>query len=217
MEPDFWIERWRQNQIGFHQHEINTHLQTFWGNLKLDDQSRIFVPLCGKSRDLLWLRAQGHEVLGIEISPIAVGDFFQENNLTPQITQTGAFTEYSTDGLTLLLGDFFDLRHDDLKGIGGIYDRASLVALPPEMRARYARHLIEIKPPAATTLLVTMEYDQVEMQGPPFAVHEDEVRSLYQADYRIETLFSQQILDENPQFRNKGLSQLTEKVFQLHR
>src|SRR4030042_914462 len=83
MNPDFWLERWQRNEIGFHQPEINAHLQDFWGQLAVPAGGQVFVPLCGKSRDLLWLRARGHRVLGVELSPIAVRDFFAENALTP--------------------------------------------------------------------------------------------------------------------------------------
>jgi len=114
MEIEFWHQRWMKNQIGFHQQEINSHLQEFWQQLNLPDEAPVFVPLCGKSRDMLWLRARGHPVLGVEISPIAVRDFFAENDLTPDVIRDGAFERWESDGLTILCGDFFDLDSDSL-------------------------------------------------------------------------------------------------------
>lgn len=215
MNPDFWLERWQRNEIGFHQQETNAHLQDYWPRFGLPAGSRVFVPLCGKSRDLLWLRARGHEVLGVEISPLAVRDFFAENGITPQVARDGAFERCTAEGLTILCGDFFDLTPALLVGVAGVYDRASLIALPPELRARYAGHLAAILPRAAETLLVTMEYRQQEMNGPPFAVQEDEVRRLYEPHYAVTTLFTKDILAENPRFRERGLSALREKVYRL--
>lgn len=215
VKADFWHERWARNQIGFHQREINVHLQQFWPRLELAAEAPVFAPLCGKSRDLLWLRAQGHPVLGVEISPIAVSDFFGENGLQPAVEPRGPFQRHEVDGLTLLQGDFFALTAEDLNGTQGVYDRASLVALPPDMRPAYVHHLQRILPAQIRILLVTMEYAQEEMRGPPFSVHEEEVRSLYQEWFHVELLSRLDILAENPGFRDRGLSALQEKVFRV--
>ncbi len=213
MKHDFWHERWLRNEIGFHQQEYNTHLQEFWFRLGLSPDARVFVPLCGKTLDLLWLRAQGHEVMGVEISPVAVRDFFGENDLTPRVSRHGLFERWETDGLVILCGDFFDLGVGDLRNCSGVFDRASLIALPPEMRRDYAVHLRQITPPVARTLLVAMEYPQEQMQGPPFSVREEEVRELYDQAYDIKRLYSLDILEEHARFREKGLTGLTEKVY----
>ncbi len=215
METDFWIERWKQRQIGFHQDEINAHLQDFWPGLGIPRTDRVFVPLCGKSSDMLWLRAQGHEVLGNELSPIAVEEFFIENKLEPAVTQQGDFQRWEIDGLALLCGDFFKLKAEHLSNCSGVFDRASLIALPPEMRPDYARHMQSIVPKQCRMLLVTMEYVQEEMQGPPFSVHEEEVRKLYKQNHEISLLFEKDIIAENPRFSEQGISQLVEKVYQL--
>ena len=148
MEKNFWLERWEREEIGFHQNEINPYLRQYWQELHLARGSEVFVPLCGKSRDMLWLREQGHSVLGVELSAIAAQAFFKENDCAPQHVTGGKFERYETDGMRILCGDFFDLGKDDLAQVGAVYDRASLVALPPEMRERYARHLVSILPPA---------------------------------------------------------------------
>jgi thiopurine S-methyltransferase len=215
VQLEFWQQRWQANQIGFHQREINAHLQEFWGRLELPDASLVFVPLCGKSRDMLWLRARGYRVLGVEISPIAVSGFFHENELQPEVTRQNGFERWSADGLTILCGDFFHLDAARLADCGGVYDRASLIAMPPEMRPRYARHLSAILPAAASTLLVTMDYPQQQMQGPPFSVAEDEVRRLYRDSFRVRRLFCADILAENSGFRQRGLSRLQEQVYLL--
>ena len=185
--------------------------------MQLAADAEVFVPLCGKSLDMLWLRAQGHRVLGVEISPIAVRDFFRENDLAPKFSRQGPFERWQVDGLVILCGNFFDLKQYDLKTCSGVFDRASLIALPQDMRNDYADHIGRIIPAAAQTLLVTMEYPQEEMQGPPFSVREDEVQGLYGQTCRISRLYSLEILEENPRFREKGLTSLTEKVYLLER
>ena len=215
MQPHHWLERWEKQQIGFHQAHINTHLETFWPRSGINPGCRVFVPLCGKSLDMLWLRAQGHPVLGVEISPRAVADFFSEQGLEPTVNKEARFERWQCEGLTLLVGDFFDLQAADLQDIGAVYDRASLIALPPPMRADYARHMATIKPAAAMTLLISMEYPQQQMQGPPFSVEETEIRALYEPHYRVDRLLQADVLGENPRFRQRGLTQLHEKVYRL--
>lgn len=215
MKREFWLERWQNNEIGFHQDEVNAHLQQFWSEVELAADGKVFVPLCGKTRDMLWLRAQGHPILGIEISPLAVEAFFSENRLEPSCGTSGPFVSFETDGLELLCGDFFDLEPDRLKDVQGVYDRASLVALPPEMRERYAEKMKALLPAGARVLLVTMDYPQQEMDGPPFSVSEEEVRALYGDRFSISPLYRNDILEENPRFREKGLSRLTECVYAL--
>ncbi|NOQ14569.1 MAG: thiopurine S-methyltransferase [Methyloprofundus sp.] len=215
MQADFWLERWGQNQIGFHEEEINSHLQKFWSDLKVPSGSKIFVPLCGKSSDMLWLLSQGYQVLGVELSPLAVKSFFAENNLEAQVTDCGAFQQWETEGLSILQGNFFDLASEDLLGCSACYDRASLIALPIEMRQQYVQHLRAIVPTINHTLLVTLEYDQGEMQGPPFSVTESEVRKLFSAVGNIECLFREDILEQNEQFKQRGLTGLTERAYWL--
>jgi len=215
MQADFWHERWQLGQIGFHQAEINLHLQQFWAHLQAPPAARVFVPLCGKSRDMLWLRAQGHEVLGVEISPLAVQAFFDENGLQPQVMRHGAFEVYRADGLQIYCGDFFALQPEQLTGVGAVYDRASLIALPPDMRPAYAARMHALLNDGTRTLLVAFEYPQHEMDGPPFSVSEAEVRALYGAHCSVRKLHELDILDQEPRFRARGLTRLQEKIYLL--
>jgi thiopurine S-methyltransferase len=218
MHTEFWLERWHKQEIGFHQNQINAYLEKYWDKIRHQYAgSQVFVPLCGKSRDMLWLREQGHEVLGIELSEIAVQDFFTENQLDYHQADQQRFKPYQSNNINLLCGDFFSLQKEDLEESHLVYDRASLVALPPEMRREYVQHLIKVLPDNVTILLVIMEYPQSEMNGPPFSVAESEVNELYQADFNIEKLATFDIYQENPRFRERGLSSLLEKVFRVTR
>lgn len=186
MIHEFWHERWEQGQIGFHQQEINAYLTTHWAELGLPDGVPVFVPLCGKSLDMLWLREQGHPVFGIELSRKAVEAFFHENEIEPSVNETERFVEYSREQLTLFAGDYFQLNSSDLGQIQAVFDRAALIALPPEMRADYVTHMATLLQPGAHILLVTMHYPQGTLEGPPFSVEDSEVQALYREHFSIE-------------------------------
>jgi len=215
MKKDFWLERWGRGEIGFHQDEVNPYLIQYWPHLHVDRDSMVFVPLCGKSRDMLWLLDQGHRVLGVELSAIAVQSFFKENGYSPQQDSKGKFDCCEANGIRILCGDFFDLGKDDLAEVGAVYDRASLIALPPEMREQYARHLASILPPATQILLVTVDYPQAEMQGPPFSVTSEEVTALYRDYAEVRLLAQLDVLARNPRFQERGLTRLQECIFLL--
>ncbi len=217
MDPEFWHERWQKNELGFHQDGINAHLQRVWPTLGLDPAARIFVPLCGKSRDMLWLAGQGHKIVGVEISPIAVEAFFNENQLTPTKSVETSFTRWQAGEISLLLGDFFQLEPRHIEPVGGVYDRASLVALPPAMRPRYAQHMAKLLPPGTQTLLVAFDYPQSEMNGPPFSVPKREVESLFSPYFDVELRYSEDILESNPRFRERGLTSMIEEIYRLRR
>jgi len=217
MEPNYWSDRWRRGEIAFHQKQANAQLAQFWPRLALSPALRVLVPLCGKSEDMVWLRSQGHTVVGIELSDVAIAAFFAEHGLEPTKEQAGSLWLWSAAGYELYVGDFFDLSAKALRGAQAIYDRAALIALPSVERHRYARHLAAIMPADCKMLLMTVDYPQERMSGPPFAVSESEVRALYGPEFSIQTLASRDILDEEPRFRARGLDTLAEQVFMLTR
>lgn len=214
MEADFWHDRWEKDLTGFHLDEVNPYLKENWSVLNLKPGARVFVPLCGKSLDLIWLAEQGFEVIGIELSPLAVQAFFSENNLTAERTHVDALEYWKSENISLYCGDFFALTTQILGPIDAVYDRASLVALPPAMRQEYATKLTEITQ-SAPKLLVTLEYEQSKMDGPPFSVSEDEVKALYQANYQVKQLTAQDVLGDNEKFRARGLYFMNECIYQL--
>ena len=205
------MERWELEQIGFHQSEVNPYLKRHGRELG----GRVFVPLCGKSLDMSWLAGQGAEVLGVELSPIAVQAYFDENAIFAARSSMDKFECFDAQGVRILCGDFFDLDRDDMAGVSAVYDRASMVALPAAMRERYVRHLMSILPEAAKILLITFDYPQEEMAGPPFAVSVDEVERLYRDFAKIELL--EQADGMSPRFAERGLSRMQENVFLLTR
>lgn len=213
MKRDFWIERWERGQTGFHQDRVHGYLTRHWARMNAEAGSSVFVPLCGKSKDMLWLAEQGYQVLGVELSPIAVDAFFRDNDLPYEPSVHGSFKVSRGASISLWCGDLFDLARDDVEGITCVYDRASLVALPPETRRRYAQHLVELLPRGARVLLITFEYPQHEMQGPPFSVSSEEVAELYQGAFEIEPLEEVDMLAESHSLRARGLSELVEKSY----
>jgi thiopurine S-methyltransferase len=215
MTLDFWHERWQRGEIGWHLDEINLHLQEHWPRLGVDPGGRVLVPLCGKTLDLAWLVGQGQPALGVELSPIAVEALFRDQGLVPEVTDEPPFRRYRSGALEVLCGDFFDLTQTHLGALDAVYDRASLIALPPETRRRYAAHLMGLLSAETRILLITLDYDQAQMTGPPFAVAAPEVRDLFGERFEIEPLGGMDVLGENPRFRERGLERLLEQVYVL--
>ncbi|MEP9352635.1 thiopurine S-methyltransferase [Xanthobacter sp. KR7-65] len=189
MEPDFWRARWENNQIGFHEGKPNALLQRHLGALALAPGARIFLPLCGKTRDIAFLLAQGFRVAGAELSRLAVEQLFAELEVAPVVSVHGPLERFSAPGVDIFVGDIFALGGDLLGPVDAVYDRAALVALPAPLRARYAPHLVEITA-GAPQLLITFEYDQSLVEGPPFSIPPAETRALYGADYLVALLES---------------------------
>lgn len=214
MDPQFWHERWELNEIGFHQPHAHPWLSEHWPKV-FPGTGQVFIPLCGKSLDMLWLRQQGHSVLGVELSPLAVASFFAEQSLPVDTRQMDGFQASASDGIEILCGDFFDLQAKHLARAQAVYDRAALIALPNGLQARYAAHLLDILPHRPPILLVTLEYDPAEMDGPPFSTSGQTVEELFGRAYQIECLSSKAVLEESPGLKNRGLSSLTENAYRL--
>ena len=217
MEAEFWRERWKENQIGFHQADFHPALAAYWHRLGVAKGKKVFVPLCGKSLDMLWLLGQGYLVEGIELSELALNAFFVENKIACVKTQSGEFVRCVADQLELLCGDFFKLTPDQFADVAAMYDRASLIALPQEMRRAYAAHLTCLALPSTRLMLVTLSYPQEQMSGPPFSVQETEVRGLYGEHWDIQLLDSQEVLAQNKRFQQQGITTLQETIYQLQR
>lgn len=187
MDHKFWHERWENNQIAFHGNEANPLLVDNFAALSLAKKGRVFLPLCGKTLDIPWLLSQGFRVAGAELSEIAVVQLFDELSVAPEISSLGTIKHYGAEGLDLYVGDIFDLSRQILGPVDAVYDRAALVALPAEMREKYAAHLMEITA-CAPQLLITYEYDQSCQPGPPFAVMSEDVRRYYAQQFSLNEL-----------------------------
>ena len=217
MNPDFWHQRWREGHIGFHQDAPTPLLLKHWPLLQLPADARVFVPLAGKSHDMAWLAAQGHRVLGVELSRSAVEAFFAEHGLQPQRHHSRYGAHYTAGNIELICGDAFGLDEPALADCTGVFDRAALIALPPDMRQRYVGELHARLPSGCRGLLITLEYPQDEKAGPPFCVQEEEVRTLYARNWQVHTLERRDILSGQTRFLEEGVTSLETVVYRLDR
>ena len=215
MQPDFWQQRWQQGQIGFHQDQPTPLLERHWADVYAPTGSRVLVPLCGKSLDLLWLAGRGHRVLGVELSPIAVQQFFTEHRMTPGIHVSPSGTHYTCGPIEIVLGDAFALEDRLLATCQAIYDRAALIALPAEMRRQYAYRVYARMAPGTRGLVVDLEYPQAEREGPPFSVDAAEIRTLFGERWGIELLERKDILENQPGFQAEGVTSLHTSAWRL--
>jgi thiopurine S-methyltransferase len=217
MQPQFWLDRWRTGQIAFHQSSVDRNLRRHWPALELRPGDRVFAPLCGKSLDLLWLRDQGLDVLGVELSAAAIEAFFSENGLPARRRPALLFDAYDAPGIRLLCGDFFALTPALLGRVDAVYDRAALISWAPALRSGYVERLATLMSSGTRMLLITLEYPQSQMAGPPFAVPGEEVTRLYAPQFEILEIGRQDILPHEARLRAKGLTELLEVCYQLVR
>ncbi len=222
MQADFWHDKWQKRELGFHLAEVNKALLAHWPALAIAPGSTVLLPLCGKTLDLVWLRAQGYRVIGIELSEIALDELastLQQQlglKLTKQPLQHGphSLLRYQADGVQLCCGDFFAVTAGLIGQVDAVYDRAALVALPPAMRADYCQHLRQLSQ-QAPQLLISFDYPQPQMGGPPFAVTEAEIIRHYGSHYQIKLLDERELIDKEPRFRERGLASFRQQVYWL--
>jgi len=190
MEANFWHEKWEQGDIGFHQSQVNPLLVAHLDKLNLVEGARFFLPLCGKTLDIAWLLARGYRIVGVELSTLAIKELFTALDfLEPEIATIGTLTHYSAKNIDIFVGDIFDLSSKMLGAVDAIYDRAALVALPKEMRHRYTAHLVELTH-KSPQLLISYEYEQNLMEGPPFSVSAEEIEQHYRNSYDLTLVVS---------------------------
>ena len=218
VDASFWKSKWKKGEIGFHRDEVNPVLTSHWDTLNLPTRSRVFVPLCGKTEDMRWLARRGHQVVGVELSELACTEFFGDYDVPFTKDRSGSFTCFESEEVRIWCGDFFQLTAHDLGAAIGFWDRAALVALPPQMRRDYADKMRRLLPVGAVGLLTSFSYPQDEKKGPPFSVEEDEVNELYGRWFEIQKLADEDIIDTQPEFRDRwGLSALRRQVYRLRR
>lgn len=204
-----WLGRWDQGRTGWHEAAGNAGLKSHWPDTA--KPGRVLVPLCGKTPDLLWLARRGHAVVGVELSEVAVQGFFDDHDLRFERAAAGPLSRYSAKdySLELYCGDYFDFR---LECFDALYDRGALVALPPNLRRHYVQHTRRLLKPDALRFVITLEYDQRVVNGPPFSVSADELAGYWDDLKRVGE--RNDIDNCPPKFRKAGLSEIKE-VFWL--
>jgi thiopurine S-methyltransferase len=217
MDPQFWHEKWQMQQIGFHQPQVNPFLIRFWPELGMAANSKIFVPLCGKSLDMCYLAEQGHQVQGCELSQTAIEQFFEENQLPFQVESKQQHQFFSADQIELIQGDIFTIDPSETADIRGFYDRAALIAWPETMRQQYATTLAKLIPANVSGLLITLDYPQDTLKGPPFAVSQEWIEQYLAPYFEVTLLCCEDVLADNPRFVNKQVPWLNEAAYRLTR
>lgn len=210
-----WLQCWRDRQTDFNQKSVNQLLSRFWSSLSLAHGSRVFVPLCGKTKDMIWLAKQGHEVIGVELSPIAVRAFFRENHLQPTRRRVGKFTLWQHGKISILCGDYFSLTSTELGLIDMVYDRAALTALPEDIRRLYVAHLrLIVSETAKVFLLTTEDAEEKETLSQALGVSE-EIKKLYEEGFDIELAHVESEFEVNPEFPDQPPERTEYKVYRL--
>lgn len=221
MKADYWHTCWQDGRLGFHQSRFNSRLEQFWTTIGVQQGASVLVPLCGKSLDMLMLHRLGHPVVGVELSEIAVEAFFTENQLSYEVHQNGNLQEFTgtgaATGLRLFAGDWFSLNIEQIGAVGGFYDRAALIAMPPDMRQQYVEKLASLLPLGAVGLLISLAYDPTKMKGPPFSVPDGEVDKRLSGNFLIEQIDYSSGPERLGSLQKRGLDTMEERVYRLQR
>lgn len=192
MKESFWYDKWNKNDVGFHENEVNPLLIKHFKKLNLVKDSRIFLPLCGKTLDIYWLLTSGYKVVGAELSQFAVSQLFKELGIEPEISIKGELEHYQAKNIDIFVGNIFNISKEMIGSVDAVYDRAALVALPPKLRNQYANHLLKLTD-KAPQLLICYEYEQKVMQGPPFSICNEGIKQHYAGHYNFNFIESKNI------------------------
>lgn len=217
MDSEFWLNGWREGRTAFHRDAPMPLLTKHWPSLSLAPDTRVFVPLAGKSLDMIWLAAQGFSVLGVELSPLAVEQFFADNGLTPTRQPSASGDRFVAGKIEIIQANVFDVDAATLATCAAVYDRAALIAQSAAQRQRYVSNVYARLPPDCRGLVITLDYPPDDMQGPPFAVSEDEMYRLYDHDWHVTQAESRDILANEPGLASRGVTALSTAVYQLQR
>ena len=209
---EYWHNRWDKEQTGWHRDVFNDLLEKYWPEINPVKDGEVLVPLCGKSLDMLWLAEQGYNVVGLEMVEQAVQAFFEENKLETVSNEIGKHIKYSSPPFTIFQGDLFDLEAGVVQA-DAWYDRAAMVALPNSLREDYVKQICQQTKPGASGLLITFAYPQEQMDGPPFALHDEDVFGFFTDGFEVECLEKIDLEDE----KDRGLSKVTSTVFKITR
>ena len=212
-----WLKFWENNETNWHGDKITQELVEYFELFELETRDKVFVPLCGKSLDMIYIMNQGFSVVGVEISEIGVRQFFSENNLAYKITKVDDFDLYSTENLEIYCGDFFALTSKHLNNVKSVFDRKSLIALEPEVRQKYVKHLNDIISLGARILLVTLQYPQYQMSGPPFSVDKSEVESLFSMAFESQELRSFNDIENESKLTRAGVNYINNAAYYLRK
>lgn len=185
MDREFWIEKWKSKAIGFHYDGVNPVLENFYKEMKLQAGDKVFIPLCGKSGDIFWLMQKEVEVVGVELSEMAIVEFFTERKLDYQVKDQNDFKIYKSNNLTIYCGDLFNLTSIYSEKFDAVYDRAAFVAMPKNMRNDYLMAIKKFVSVNSRILLQTLSYGSSEFQGPPFSVNINEYESVLEKTFTL--------------------------------
>jgi thiopurine S-methyltransferase len=212
MSNEFWLNKWETNDITFHEMNTNPDLIKYIGELNINSGSTIFVPFCGKTKDMLWLSENGFNVVGVELSKIACDDFFSEANITPRISQREKFVKYEHGNIKIFCGDLFDLTNLDLPTIHAVYDCKAIIALPPTLRRKYVEHIIECIGGKINFLLITRE-SRSSVTPPPYNIDKQEINLLFGSNFNTKQVKQLTMLNIPERLVKKGYSDITECAY----
>ena len=216
MDRATWDQHWRAGKIAFHLHEVHPRLRRHAPALlppavPTGAQSRVLVPLCGKSHDLAWLAGLGHEVVGVEFVEHGARAFFSERSWLPEELRLGPHQALRAGGVTIVVADIFQVHAAELGHFTAIFDRAALVAIEPPQQRAYLEKLRSLAADDARLLLVNIEHDM--QGGPPFSLSPAELQQQAAGLFTLRGLEEEDLLAAEPRFRERGATFMRESAW----
>jgi len=189
----YWQARWATGQSQWHSDQPHKYLVKYIDQLAVGSSKvRIFLPMCGKAGDLMYLYQAGHTVLGVEGVPFVVEQFFRENKIEHEKTKMEELNGWkykSKDGrMTVFACDFFLMTPAILGAVDAVYDRGALTAITPQDRQSYIAVMKNLLSPEFRYILNAYEYDDTMFQGPPRNLPRDEVFNLFEKFAEVDIL-----------------------------
>jgi thiopurine S-methyltransferase len=189
----YWLDRWDCNDIdGFCQESPNESLVKHFSKFKLNANSTCMIPMCGNSIDIMFFVANKVNVVGIELSEKAAILFFKSHQLQYSVIQGDKYKCYQGDNVSIYVADVFDLPSliKDMPLFDIWYDRGAYIALPDNLRYKYAKMMVEVCSDNIQILLLAMTHDR-ETQTPPFSISQDEINANFMPHIKFKLIDSQ--------------------------
>ena len=200
--PEYWKKRWMDNNIGWHRDKVHNLLVKYVHELTGGRSDlRVFVPLCGKSRDMLWLAEQDHNVVGVEVAKQPIESFFEENDLTFSVEKVKLAAAVDPvdvykcveKKIIIFCCDLFLLSEEDVDGrFDAIWDRGSLSAMQPAVDKRgkrYAKKIHSLLAADGKYMLETHLYYGVDRgKSTPASISDELLNEIYEEDFILKEL-----------------------------
>jgi len=190
-KSNYWEKKWEDGLTSWHRNEVDRRLMKYLGELTSTRSGvRVLVTWCGKSVDIPWLCKEGYEVVGVELSEIAVKQMFDESNIPYTVNRQDSFLVYQgTDRrIAVYVGNYYELTPAIVGVFEAIWDHHALGASEPKDRLAYKQVLVSLLRPHGKILLSHFEYGNQIRNQAPYSISQEMIKDLFEDKFDIKYL-----------------------------